>query len=251
MNKCAIKKLVLILCFTILPFEILMLINRKNITPEYTALAYILVILTSFFVLKLTKQPAPFSFRVKNIRMTFTKGWYVFAASFLFAVLNFLSIDLTNGPTHYQLALFIINTALCVTFEEIVFRGMIQNLLLESYRNCKKSAWKAIRDSSLIFAFMHILNLIGSPHYILGTAAQVVYTFCLGMILGTVYYFSQCIWCPVILHFIFNILGNYVSLFSAASPSSDLPVSGAVIEIAIMLPCALIAAAIYRRKEKR
>lgn len=74
------------------------------------------------------------------------------------------------------------------------------------------SPWRALCIASAIFGAVHILNLLGRPYCVLGTVTQVIYTFCVGIIIGTVYWSSKNIWSCFLLHYIFNALGGYSDL---------------------------------------
>ncbi|HIX29264.1 MAG TPA: CPBP family intramembrane metalloprotease [Candidatus Blautia stercoravium] len=241
-----LKNIAITLFFTILPLQILMFLNKDNKKPYYESIIYIIVILLAILVIKRIGKPKNLTTRLKNMNMVF-KGWYLLIASMILAILNFLSIDFSNTISTLQVISFFMNTMLGVIFEELVFRGIIQNMIVEKYEVCKKSVWKGIVTSSFIFALMHLLNLIGQPYFILGTVTQVIYTFCLGIMLGVVYFFSKNIWTVILLHFIFNIFGSYSSLFSTDVSNSDIPFIGAMIQIVIMLPCIYIAFVTYRK----
>lgn len=242
-----LENITITLFLTILPLQLLMLLDKDNTTPYYQSIIYIIVILLAILVIRIVGKPKDLTMRSKNMSMVFTKGWYIFIASIIFAILNFMSVDFSNTISTLQVIFFFINIMLGVIFEELVFRGIIQNMIVQKYEVCKKSIWKGIVTSSLIFALMHLLNLIGQPYFILGTVTQVIYTFCLGIILGVVYYFSKNIWTVIFLHFIFNIFGSYSSLFNTDVSNSDIPLIGAIIQIVIMLPCLYIGFITYRK----
>lgn len=247
-KKCNILKDILIaLGLTILPLQLLLAFQDTE-KLYYSSIVYIIVIALSFLAIKIIGKPKNLTFRTKNIKMFFTKGWYIIIASFILAILNFMSIDFSKIPSTLQVSFFFINVMLGVIFEELLFRGIIQNIIVETYEANKKSIWKGIGIASLIFGCTHLLNLIGSPYFILGTITQVVYTFSLGMLLGVVYYLSKNIWTVILLHFIFNVLGSYVSLFIPAT-HSDISLLGAMIQIIVLLPCVYLSFRIYQKNQ--
>ncbi|MDY2755289.1 MAG: CPBP family intramembrane glutamic endopeptidase [Candidatus Treponema excrementipullorum] len=121
------------------------------------------------------------------------------------------------------------------------------------------SPWRALCIASAIFGAVHILNLLGRPYFVLGTVTQVIYTFCVGIIIGTVYWSSKNIWSCFLLHYIFNALGGYSDLFvektteavTASSTGTDIGFLSAAIQLLIMLPCIPIAWLIYKQAIKK
>lgn len=246
-RKNILKDILITLGLTILPLQVLMAF-QETAKIYYQSIVFIIVILLSLLAVRIIGKPENLTLNAKNMRMLFTKGWYIILASFILAILNFMGIDFSKIPSASQIIFFFIDIMLGVIFEELVFRGIIQNIIMETYESTKKSIWQGIVIASLIFGCMHLLNLIGRPYFILGTITQVIYTFSLGMLLGTVYYLSKNIWTVILLHFIFNVLGSYSSLFITTT-DSDIPLIGAIIQIVIMVPCIYFSFRIYRRNK--
>jgi len=88
-----------------------------------------------------------------------------------------------NSFDEYLLALFMI-AVLPGFFEEVFFRGGMQNLLTRSTNN----PWMAIIVTSLIFSVVHF------SFY--GFLARV----CLGIVLGLIFHYSQNLWLSIIAH---------------------------------------------------
>lgn len=89
----------------------------------------------------------------------------------------------------YGVALVII-AALPALFEELFFRGMMQQF----FENWIKIPWVAIVLTSIIFSAVH-----GSYYGFLARAG-------LGLILGYIFYFSRNIWLNILLHFCNNAI---------------------------------------------
>lgn len=73
-------------------------------------------------------------------------------------------------------------------FEEVFFRGGVQNLFTRWFKN----PWVAILVTSLIFSLIH-LSFYGF-----------FVRFALSVVLGLLFYYSYNIWIPILLHFLFN-----------------------------------------------
>lgn len=113
-----------------------------------------------------------------------------------------------NDPVY--LLLTIASTIVFAISEELLFRRMLLPLLLNNL-----SELKSLLLSSLIFAVLHLLNMLDG--YSLWPALlQVLYTFGVGLICGLMYLYGQTIWLPIIFHISFNIFQNdlYEALYS-------------------------------------
>lgn len=101
--------------------------------------------------------------------------------------------------------------------EEIVFRLFIHN----SFGNF--SSVKRILFSSLIFALMHLINVVNvtTVEALVSILIQVVYTFGLGILLGSMYEYGHSLLVCVIFHFAFNALNKDLIAYLGLA-SSDL-----------------------------
>ncbi len=99
------------------------------------------------------------------------------------------SIAAMNSFEEYVLALIMI-AALPGLFEEVFFRGGMQNLLTRATNN----VWLAIIITSIVFSLVHF------SFY--GFLARI----CLGIVLGLIFYYSKNLWLSVIAHFVNNAI---------------------------------------------
>ena len=82
--------------------------------------------------------------------------------------------------------------------EEMLFRGIIQDSLVR-----KRGPWSGILIASAIFGLIH------------GIPQQVVAGFCLGIIIGFVYYKTRSLLSVIVLHAINNALATFMNLFES------------------------------------
>jgi membrane protease YdiL (CAAX protease family) len=85
--------------------------------------------------------------------------------------------------------------------EELFFRGALQKVLLR----LSNKAWLSILVSSGIFALLH------------GTFFKIIPIFALGILLGTVYYFTRNLWYTITIHFLNNALAVLAVYYSSRS----------------------------------
>lgn len=78
-------------------------------------------------------------------------------------------------------------------FEEILFRGLVQNELKKQL-----PIPGAIVIQAAVFAIYH------------GNPLQGIYTFVLGIALGVIYLWSNNLWLPILLHVTYNLLGTLI-----------------------------------------
>lgn len=96
---------------------------------------------------------------------------------------------LLSGETILHLILnLVIIAALAALSEEIFFRGALQQLLQEKYRNGHAAVW----FSSLIFSVIHFQFYGFFPRLVLGA------------LLGYLFLYTRNLWIPILVHFINN-----------------------------------------------
>jgi|GEM_PF-5610979 len=98
-----------------------------------------------------------------------------------------------DTPVLYGVFIFAITTWLPI-YEELIFRGLIQNLLLLKLRPTI-----AIALTSAIFALFHYSRLQGSDNI-----AVIISIFCLSLFLGRIYFKERSILAPIALHVTYN-----------------------------------------------
>ncbi|MEO6134619.1 MAG: CPBP family intramembrane glutamic endopeptidase, partial [Ginsengibacter sp.] len=111
-----------------------------------------------------------------------------------------------NSFYKYAMSMLIIGV-LPGIFEEVLFRGGIQNI----FTRWTKNPWVAIIATSIIFSIIHL------SYY--GFFVR----FALGIILGLVFYYSGSLWLAIILHFLYN--GLQVTALYVLNLKPDMPAS--------------------------
>ncbi len=120
-------------------------------------------------------------------------------------VLFFNSIDMLGSKINYNNLVSLIFYAILIgLFEEIFFRGIIENELLESFSDNKKQILTSIILSGMIFGGVHLTNLFVGQD-LLTTMMQFVQTTAIGILFGTIYYKTKNIWALVFLHSFYDL----------------------------------------------
>lgn len=93
---------------------------------------------------------------------------------------------------------FLLNMILVGVAEELVFRGIIAQTLLERYGTARAGAWKACLVSGALFGAAHLSNLLGSAPF--GVLMQCVFAGSLGVLFAAIYFRTGNLWVLVFLH---------------------------------------------------
>lgn len=118
---------------------------------------------------------------------------------------------------------FLLNMTLVGAAEEIVFRGVIAQTLLEHYGTSQKGIWKACLASGVLFGAAHLSNLGGAA--VLGVLMQCVFAAALGTLFAAIYFRTGNLWVLIFLHAAMDIVsmllgGLYGTTTVAESVSS-------------------------------
>jgi len=112
-------------------------------------------------------------------------------------------------------AIYVISIALV---EELVFRGVLLNIVFQYMRKTKLPYVFSVLVSSAIFAAFHIFNLFEGAT-IEGVLLQMVYTFLIGCMFAVIQIKMGSVWYCVILHGLFNFGGLFTNFgFAFGNP---------------------------------
>lgn len=130
-----------------------------------------------------------------------------------------------NSFSRYAISMVII-ALLPAIFEELFFRGGLQNILMRWF----KGPWIAIILTSIIFSAIHM------SYY------GFLVRFVLGVILGLVFYYSGSLWLSCIFHFLYNgfqVTALYIASSHGLQQSKDIeenfPMWAGLIALVIIL----------------
>ncbi|WP_138004506.1 CPBP family intramembrane glutamic endopeptidase [Halalkalirubrum salinum] len=96
------------------------------------------------------------------------------------------------GNPEYFFGMIIISLLLVGPAEELLFRGVLQARLRESW-----GAWPAIVLATIVFGAIHLPAIIGEPTQQYATLVVIAL---LGLVLGYLYERTRTIWVPAIVH---------------------------------------------------
>jgi membrane protease YdiL (CAAX protease family) len=130
--------------------------------------------------------------------------------------------------------------------EDLVFRGLILSLLLNSNSDDQSwnKMWGAILISALLFSLPHLLNLFAG-HAEARVLAQLVWSFLLGVVLACLRITGRSVWPVAVLHGVMNAFVHVNRLGIEIQPS---PLRAAALALAPVPLC--IYGAILLRKRR-
>lgn len=155
-----------------------------------------------------------------------------------------LSPNISITPTF---AFTILNTIICVTIEELLFRFIFIEFLKNFIKDSKNKDLWIILFSSLAFSLMHLINLFGNSFYAVGL--QVGYTFVLGIFLSFISLGYENIFLPITGHFLFNFLNtDLVNVFYQYDMTKMNYVIYSIVVIVVLVIYLVAMYILYRRK---
>ena len=97
-----------------------------------------------------------------------------------------------------RICTFLANMAMVGVAEELIFRGVIAQTLLERCGTARAGVWEACLVSGVLFGAAHLSNLIGSAPF--GVLMQCVFAASLGVMFAAIYFRTGNLWVTVFLH---------------------------------------------------
>ena len=116
----------------------------------------------------------------------------------LYAKLIFGRPDDRPLRTGFQIFWFFVAMFAIGLAEELVFRGVIAQTLLEHFGTSRAGIWKACIVSGLFFGGAHLSNLLSSAPF--GVLMQCVFAASLGVLYAALYFRTGNLWVMVFLH---------------------------------------------------
>lgn len=123
---------------------------------------------------------------------------YIIIVTLILSVINLFPFDLSIGITTLSVFLTMLFVGL---MEELIFRGCIYKICAEKW-----GALKAVVFSSVLFGFIHIINILQDDMVMV--VLQIIYATCIGVVYAMVMYKEQGIILCILAHAIINIAGN-------------------------------------------
>lgn len=168
-------------------------------------LLYIFQILAQFvifFLFKLVLKKSPLNFKERQYNRL---NMILFIPVFILCFSNFFNLLNPSVTFNFSWSLELslsIPLCFCVAFnEEYLFRCVI----IDNLDSSEKPIVKIIISAS-IFAACHLTSFFSTFNPV--QLIMVVYTFGLGIVLGLMYVYGECLWYCVLFHFAYNVING-------------------------------------------
>lgn len=206
-------------------------LNRSILYGKYNiyTITELSVFICSLVFLIITKKLHIFKSHNLSFKESLKLCTPIIVVTCLVLFTNIVSIDNLNMENFLSLITYTIFVGL---FEEIFFRGIIEEELLENYSNNDKEVITSILISGLIFGAIHLTNLLMGQD-LLSTLIQFIQTSAIGILFGTIYYKTRNIWSLIFLHgfYDFAVLLSEVNLPTSCAYVSNVAISITVFSI--------------------
>ena len=181
----------------------------RAVVPRFFIALFLLVLAMEYFPASLSSK------RVSGKNLL----WCILPL--LVALVNFPFSSLIRSVAYVTradlLGLFLFKCFLIGLGEEILFRGIILDLLLQSFQKKRGAIFWPVFLSSAIFALFHFINLIDGAD-ILSVLQQVGYSFLIGAMLAVVLLQTRNLWLCIALHALFDAGGFLISDLGGGNP---------------------------------
>ena len=175
--------------------------------------------------------------------------------SLILLLINLTNLYGSNFNINNFLSL-IVYVILIGFFEEVFFRGIIENELLENYSSTKKEVITSIVISGIIFGAVHLTNLLAGQDFY-STIFQFIQTSAIGILFGTIYYKTRNIWSLIFLHsfYDFAVLLSQNNLILDCFYIENIPLSYMIFSFISSILLSLIylvySASLFKSSKKR
>lgn len=175
--------------------------NFKGYKYGEQCIAEMIMALLVIILLLITNKGYIFTEKKESFKKTIVLDIPIIIITLLMLIVSVISLkkvpDFSIVINMFLLCIFI------GIFEEILFRGYIQNQFIEKYGYTRKKVIISILLSAFIFGTFHSINILAGQGNLM-TIMQVIQTIGAGIYLGSLYYRTKNIWNIILLHGLYD-----------------------------------------------
>ena len=159
----------------------------------------IVIVLFAIIIISIRKLWPQIRSKKENFITGIKRGMPILVIAIIMLIVNGgeLLIDGNLNIPNF-ISLVLVSIAIGVA-EEFIFRGWLQNEVMDRFGEGKKGALITILMSGLLFGLFHIINVF-SGQDLFTSLMQVIQTSAIGILFCSVYFASRNIWSLVFLH---------------------------------------------------
>ena len=201
----------------------------------------IVIVLFAIIVISVRKLWPQLRSKKENFITGIKRGMPILVIAIIMLIVNGgeLIIDGNLNIPNF-ISLVLVSIAIGVA-EEFIFRGWLQNEVMDRFGEGKKGALITILISGLLFGLFHLVNAL-SGQDLFTSFMQVIQTSAIGILFCSVYYASRNIWSLVFLHsfYDFSVLLGEVNSYKDCINNTDVSMIVNIITLIISLIFAII-----------
>lgn len=133
----------------------------------------------------------------------------------------FLTIKSNENILTLTVGLFLLKSLTVGILEEIVFRGVIQSIIVQKFENQKKNVFGGVIIASLIFGIAHLINIGNDGYTVKGVISQVFAATCLGSLFGAILLRTKNVYPIMFVHFLISFFSLIGTLFPENFPNKN------------------------------
>lgn len=201
----------------------------------------IVIVLFAIIVISVRKLWPQIRSKKENFIVGIKRGMPILVISVIMLLVNGgeLLIDGNLSIPNF-ISLVLVSIAIGIA-EEFIFRGWLQNEVMDRFGEGKKGALITILISGLLFGLFHLVNAL-SGQDLFTSFMQVIQTSAIGILFCSVYYASRNIWSLVFLHsfYDFSVLLGEVNSYKDCANNTDVAMIVNIITLIISVLFAII-----------
>ena len=201
----------------------------------------IIIVLFAIIIISVRKLWPQIRSKKENFIVGIKRGMPILVISVIMLLVNGgeLIIDGNLNIPNF-ISLVLVSIAIGVA-EEFIFRGWLQNEVMDRFGEGKKGALITILISGLLFGLFHLVNAL-SGQDLFTSFMQVIQTSAIGILFCSVYYASRNIWSLVFLHsfYDFSVLLGEVNSYKDCANNTDVAMIVNIITLIISVLFAII-----------
>lgn len=149
----------------------------------------------------------------------------------------------------WKILVFTITMFLIGAAEELMFRGVVANLLYTKYAKSRQGVWFCVLLTGIIFGAVHLFNAISPEVSFYSALIQGIVAGIMGMIFTAVYYRCRNIWVVIILHAFIDFAGLFTSgVFGTNTLDGTIGTYSAA-NLFALLPYSIVLLVLLRKKK--
>lgn len=201
----------------------------------------IIIVLFAIIIISVRKLWPQIRSKKENFIVGIKRGMPILVISVIMLLVNGgeLIIDGNLSIPNF-ISLVLVSIAIGIA-EEFIFRGWLQNEVMDRFGEGKKGALITILISGLLFGLFHLVNAL-SGQDLFTSFMQVIQTSAIGILFCSVYYASRNIWSLVFLHsfYDFSVLLGEVNSYKDCANNTDVAMIVNIITLIISVLFAII-----------